>query len=134
MKKWVGFGTALALLLMTLFGCNVGDMDGGKAGSTSGTTKSGETGNTSDDASITRAVQAKLDADVALKAAGIQAKATGGQVELTGTVKAIADKEKAETIAQEAIKPYSSVNAGVVNKIQIAEAGGASGSSDSGTK
>ncbi|HZP80244.1 MAG TPA: BON domain-containing protein [Chthonomonadaceae bacterium] len=128
MRTWRLAGAALALTLLLLPGCS-----GGKPGETGipaasgGGEGAGATGNASQDDQITRAVQEKLNADAALKAAGIQAKAVGAQVELTGTVKTLADKEKAEAAAREAIKPFSHLNAGVVDNIQIEEPGDGTG-------
>ena len=121
---------AAALAAVLLSGCS-----GGKSGEGAAAGGAGSVGKTSDDAQITQAVQAKLDADPALKAAGIQAKATGGQVQLTGTVKKTEDKDKAENLAWEAIKPFSGVNAGVVDNIQVAESGDTgAGNADTGNK
>lgn len=127
MRKWMRAGAALGLALLALPGCsgNAGNTAGGTGGvgSVGGKAagESGTVGNTADDAKITKAVQDKIDADATLKAAGIKAESKGAQVELTGTVKTIADKDKAESLTNEAIKPFSSVNAGVLNNIVIAE-------------
>ena len=124
--------TLLLLALLVLSGC---DNKGG-AGNASGTTTegSGTLENASKDTEVAKAVQDKLDAEAALKTAGIKATAKNAQVELTGTVKSIADKDKAEQIAAEAIKPYSGVNAGVVNNIVIAESEGSGNAEAPGDK
>jgi hypothetical protein len=130
MRTWRLAGAALALTLL-LPGCS-----GGKPGETGtpaasgGGEGAGATGNVSQDAQITKAVQEKLEADAALKAAGIKVQTVGAQVELTGTVKTIADKDKAEAAAREAIKPFSNLNAGVVNNILIEESAGGAGATD----
>ena len=118
MTKSIRRLTGIVLACLVLPGCTGGSGRGG-GGSTAGA--AGGTGNTSSDEKITKAVQDKIDADPALKAAGIKAKSTGAQVELTGAVKAVGDKDKAEAAANEAIKPYSSVNAGVVDSITITD-------------
>ena len=73
----------------------------------------------SKDADLTKAAQEKLDADPTLKAAGVKAEAKNAQVELTGTVQSVADKDKAEAAAIEAIKPFAAQNAGVVNNLLV---------------
>lgn len=122
-REWAALA---AILWVVLPGCSGGKDAGNSASSGTGNAVGG-TGNTSSDDQITKAVQDKLDADPTLKTAGIKAKATGGQVSLTGTVKAVADKDKAEADANEAIKPFSSVNAGVVDNITIADSSGGAG-------
>lgn len=121
MRSGLRIVTVVTLGLLLLPGCS------GNSSNTnnSGGAPAGAVGNVSDDARITQAAQAKIDSDPALKAAGVKAQAKGAQVELTGTVKSVADKDKAEALAREAIQPFSKVNAGVVNNIEIAESGGA---------
>ncbi len=133
MTKWIRFAAGVLIGAVLLPGCTGGA--GGNGGNGGGTTSAsgaaaGGTGNVSSDEKITRAVQDKLDADPALKATGIKAKSTGAQVELTGAVKTIADKDKAEAAANEAIKAFSSVNAGIVDSITITD----SSSGDTGSK
>jgi osmotically-inducible protein OsmY len=127
MRRWMVAGAALALILLLLPGCSGGKTGGG------GRENTGNAGNVSEDSQITRAVQEKLDADPTLKAAGIKARATGGQVELTGTVKTIPDKDKAEAATREAIQGFKSVNAGIVNNIEIAEDNTSNSGATSGT-
>lgn len=128
----------LALLMFavgSLSGCSGGKPsepatpNGATASGGGGTSAAGGVGNTSEDAKITSEAQAKIDADATLKAAGVQAKATGAQVELTGTVQSVAEHDKAETAVWEALKPYAKLNAGVVNNIMIAEPGASAASS-----
>jgi PBP1b-binding outer membrane lipoprotein LpoB len=119
----------LTLLVLLIPGCSDSKTDAGSGSSSAG---AGTVGNTSADDNITKAAQEKIDADAALKAAGIKAVAKGGQVDLTGTVKALPDKDRAEALVRDAIKPYSNVNAGVTNNITIADPGDASSGASSG--
>lgn len=127
MRTEMQIGVALTLALLLLPGCKGTNSDDSAAQSHTTNKNSGAVGNVSKDQDMAKAVQAKIDADPGLKAAGVQAKVKGAQVELTGTVKRIDDKDKAETIAKDAVKPYSSINAGVLNNITIAEPGESSG-------
>jgi osmotically-inducible protein OsmY len=116
------FAPALLLALLLLSGCSGNSGDSGAAPTIGGA--AGETSNASKDTEVTKAVQAKIDTNTELKAAGVQAKAAGGQVELTGTVATSELKDKAEELAFEALEGYKDVNAGVLNSITLPEGGG----------
>jgi osmotically-inducible protein OsmY len=116
------FGPALLLALLLLSGCSGNSGGGGTAPNIGGA--AGETASTSKDTEVTKAVQEKIDTHTELKAAGIQAKAAGGQVELTGTVATSELKDKAEELAFEALEAYKDVNAGVLNSITFTAGSG----------
>ncbi len=117
MRKWMPIGVILASTLLFLPGCS-----GGKPGGSAGAgVETGATGNESQDGTISKAVKDKLAADPSLKSENIEVNVNGGQVQLTGTVQSIAEKDKVESAVREAIQPFSSVNAGIDNQIQVAE-------------
>jgi hypothetical protein len=121
MKQGKQIGLLLTLAVLLLPGCSGNSGGGGTAPNIGGA--AGEA-SSSKDAEITKAVQAKIDTHAELKAAGIQAKVAGGQVELTGTVSSAELKDKADDLAFEALSGYQDVSAGVLNNISLAEGKG----------